>query len=328
MEQNVIEQREVAWREGDDVQAEPKQPVQPPVMARVVAELSAQLATPLASGLYVVATPIGNMSDITLRGLAVLARADLILCEDTRHSGKLMARYQLAAPLEAYHEHNGHLVRPRVLDMLAAGSRVGLISDAGTPLVSDPGFKLVRATVAAGHRVEALPGPSAALAALTVAGLPTDAFLFAGFLPPKSAARRTRLIELGAVPATLIFFEAPGRVADALADVAAVLGPRPVAVARELTKLHETVLRGEPADLAATLAASGVKGECVLLVGPPAARDTDDDALVVALESALATRSVSRAAREVADALGIPRSRVYALALTLRPGLQAREIAE
>ncbi len=303
-------------------QASPSPPTQHPVIARVVAELAACLAAPLPGGLYLVATPIGHLADITLRALAVLERADLILCEDTRHSAKLTARYQVSPRLEAYHDHNGHLVRPRILDLLSAGKRVALISDAGTPLVSDPGFKLVRAAIDAGHRVEALPGPSAALTALAVAGLPTDAFLFAGFLPPRSAARRTRLAELATAPATLILFEAPSRVAETLADLAAVLPGRPVAVARELTKLHEAVLRGSASALAAEMAEREIKGECVVLVGPPPDRDADDATIVTALEVALATQSVSRAARAVAQALGVARARVYALALGLRPDLR------
>jgi 16S rRNA (cytidine1402-2'-O)-methyltransferase len=297
------------------------QPHTHPVLARAAAELAACLAATLPGGLYLVATPIGHLADITLRALSVLERADIIFCEDTRHSAKLTARYQITPRLEPYHEHNGHLVRPRILELLAAGKRVALISDAGTPLVSDPGYKLVRAAIDSGHRVEALPGPSAALTALSVAGLPTDAFLFAGFLPPKSAARRTRLSVLAATPATLILFEAPSRVAETLADIAAVLPGRPVVVARELTKLHETVLRGDAAALAAQIAARDLKGECVVLVGPPAERHTDDAALIAALEASLASLSVSRAARAVAEALGVPRARVYALALHLRPEL-------
>ncbi len=290
-----------------------------PVVARAAAELAACLAAPLPGGLYIVATPIGHLADITLRALCVLERCDQIFCEDTRHSAKLTARYQVSPRLEAYHEHNGHAVRPRILDMLAAGKRIALISDAGTPLVSDPGFKLVRAAIDAGHRVEALPGPSAALAALAVAGLPTDAFLFAGFLPPKSSARRTRLAELATSPATLVVFEAPQRVAEAMADIASVLPGRPVVMARELTKLHETVMRGDAADLAADLGARDVKGECVILIGPPLATSADEETVVAALTEALKTQSVSRAARAVADALGVPRARAYALALTLRP---------
>lgn len=292
------------------------------IVAAASAELAACLAQPLPSGLYVVATPIGHLADITLRALGVLARCDLILCEDTRHSAKLMQRYGVRVRLEAYHEHNGHLVRPRVLEQIAGGARIGLISDAGTPLVSDPGYKLVRAVIEAGGHVEALPGPSAALAALAVAGLPSDAFLFAGFLPPRSSARRSRLASLASVPATLILFEAPGRLLETLEDVAAVLGERPVAVARELTKLHETVLRGSVGEVAAALARDTIKGECVLLVGPPDILATDDDAIVAALGAALASNSVSRAAREVADALGVARSRVYALALKLAPAAE------
>ena len=197
----------------------------------------------LAPGLYVVSTPIGNLGDMTLRAIAVLARADAVLCEDTRHSRTLLSHFGIGTPARPYHEHNAAKERPRVLAELAAGQRIALISDAGTPLVSDPGWKLVREALDAGHRVEALPGASATLAALSVGGLPTDAFLFAGFLPPKSAARRTRIAELSAVPATLVFFEAPSRIAEALADLAAVLGPRPAALARELTKLHEEVRR-------------------------------------------------------------------------------------
>ena len=287
------------------------------VAARAAKELAAAVMTPLAPGLYLVATPIGNLGDITLRALAVLARADLVLCEDTRHSGKLMARYELAAPLEPYHEHNAAEVRPHVLSVLAAGKRVVLISDAGTPLVSDPGYKLVRAAIDGGHAVFAIPGPSAALAALAVAGLPTDAFFFAGFLPPKSGQRRARLAVLATIPGTLVLFEAPGRVADCLADIATVLGDRPVALARELTKLHETVRRGPASELARSLATEDLRGECVLLVGPPAAVVIDDAAIRAALTSALTTQSVSQAAREVSMALGVARTRVYALALEL-----------
>jgi 16S rRNA (cytidine1402-2'-O)-methyltransferase len=300
----------------------------PAVIARASAELAACLALPLPAGLYVVSTPIGNLADISLRALGVLERVDLILCEDTRHSAKLMARYQLTPRLEAYHEHNGHTVRPRILGMLAEGKRVALISDAGTPLVSDPGYKLVRAAIEAGARVEALPGASAALAALTVAGLPTDTFVFAGFLPPKSAARRTRLREFATTPGTLILFEAPSRVADMLADVAAVLPGRATVVARELTKLHETVVRGDASSLAAHFAALDVKGECVVLVAPAPPQTADDDAILAALDVALTHQSVSRAARAVAEALSVPRARAYALALTLRPSLRVANTPE
>src|SRR5512145_294704 len=188
------------------------------VARRAAEEVEARLAQALSAGLYLVATPIGNLGDITLRALATLGRADLLYCEDTRHSGSLLAHFAIARPLRPYHEHNAQRERPRILAELAAGKSVALISDAGTPLVSDPGYKLVREALAAGHRVVSLPGPSAVLAALASAGLATDTFLFAGFLPVKQAARRTRLTQLKAVPATLLFFEAPSRLADCLAD--------------------------------------------------------------------------------------------------------------
>src|SRR5581483_11797993 len=206
---------------------------------------------PLASGLYLVATPIGNLRDITLRALDVLAGADLVLAEDTRVTGKLLAAYGISARLERYDEHAAARVRPRVLERLAEGARIALASDAGTPLISDPGYRLVAEAVGQRAAVYPIPGASAALAALTIAALPTDRFLFAGFPPPKSAARRSFLTELKDAPATLVFFEGASRLGASLADMAAVFGARPAAVARELTKLHESVVRGDLATLAA-----------------------------------------------------------------------------
>jgi len=285
------------------------------VAARVDAELQRHLADPLAPGLYLVATPIGNLGDITIRALSVLARADVILCEDTRHSRTLLAHFSVATPTRPYHEHNAARERPRVLRELEAGGRIALISDAGTPLVSDPGWKLVRAALDAGHRVEALPGASAALAGLSVAGLPTDTFLFAGFLPPKSAARRARIAELKDAPGTLVLFEAPSRVGEALADLAAVLGDRPAALARELTKLHEGVRRASLNELAATAAMGAIKGEVVILVGPPREAQVTDADISARLASALKEMSLRDAAKVVAEALGVPKSRVYELGL-------------
>ena len=237
------------------------------------AEVVRQLQSgPLPAGLYVVATPIGNLADITLRAIAVLAQVDVIYCEDTRHSRTLLAHFCITRPTRPYHEHNAARERPRVLAELAAGKSVGLISDAGTPLISDPGYKLVREAIEAGFPVTAIPGPSAPLAALVSAGLATDAFLFAGFLPPRRSARKTRLEELKAVPATLVFFEAPSRLADSLGDIADVLGDREAAVARELTKLHEEMRRGTPAELSQWAGDAAPKGEMVILVGPPARR--------------------------------------------------------
>ncbi len=292
------------------------------ILARAAEELQRHFDGELAPGLYVVSTPIGNLGDITLRALAVLARADAVLCEDTRHSRTLLSHFGIGTPARPYHEHNAAKERPRVLADLAAGQRVALISDAGTPLVSDPGWKLVREAIDAGHRVEALPGASASLAALAVAGLPTDAFLFAGFLPPKSAGRRTRIAELAAVPATLVFFEAPSRVAETLADLAAVLGPRPAALARELTKLHEEVRRAPLDRLAADLDRVTLKGEAVVLVGPPQQGEVSESDIAVRLAAALEQMSLRDAAKVVADALGVPKSRVYDLGLRLRKDAQ------
>src|SRR5580698_2202605 len=225
-----------------------------------------------APGLHIVATPIGNLGDITLRALATLAGADLIACEDTRVTHKLLDRYAIVTPLTPYHDHNATAARPRLLQRLAEGAAIALVSDAGTPLVSDPGYKLVRAVQEAGYSVTSLPGPSAPLAALAVAGLPTDQFFFAGFLPPKQTARRARIAELARIPATLVFFETGPRVVATLADLAAGLGSREAALCRELTKLHEEVRRGDLETLARTYAAGGeLRGEIVLVIAPPAA---------------------------------------------------------
>jgi 16S rRNA (cytidine1402-2'-O)-methyltransferase len=288
------------------------------ILARTAEEMQRHLEAELAPGLYVVSTPIGNLGDISLRAIAVLARADVVLCEDTRHSRTLLSHFGIGTPARPYHEHNAAKERPRVLADLTAGQRVALISDAGTPLVSDPGWKLVREAIDAGHRVEALPGASATLTALAVGGLPTDAFLFAGFLPPKSVGRRARIAELAAVPATLVFFEAPSRVAEAIADLAAVLGPRPAALARELTKLHEEVRRAPLDQLAAELDGVAIKGEAVILVGPPQEAAVTDDVISARLAPALEEMSLRDAAKAVADALGVPKSRVYDLGLRTR----------
>jgi 16S rRNA (cytidine1402-2'-O)-methyltransferase len=285
------------------------------VAARAGGELQRHIESPLSPGLYLVATPIGNLGDISIRALSVLARADVVLCEDTRHSRTLLAHFAISTPTRPYHEHNAARERPRVLRELESGARVALISDAGTPLVSDPGWKLVRAALDAGHRVEALPGASATLAALSVAGLPTDAFFFAGFLPPKGAARRTRIAELKDVPATLVFFEAPSRVGEALADLAAGLGDRPAAAARELTKLHEEVRRGPLRALAAELGDAAIKGEVVIVVGPPQQADVADADIAARLATALEEMSLRDASKMVAEALGVPKSRVYEIGL-------------
>jgi len=276
-------------------------------------------APALAPGLYVVATPIGNLGDVTLRALAILAGVDRILAEDTRISRTLLDRYQIKTPLSPYHEHNAAEARPRALRSLAEGQTLAIISDAGTPLISDPGYKLVSEAVAAGLPVTAAPGPSAALAALCTAGLPTDRFFFEGFLPPRSAPRRERINILAGVPATLVFYEAPGRLAETLADLALELGARPAAVARELTKLHEEVRRGALDALAAEFAvAEPPRGEIVIVVGPPEARPViSEEAIETDLLAALRTLSVKGAAAAVAAKHGLPRRQIYARALAL-----------
>ncbi|HUZ73121.1 MAG TPA: 16S rRNA (cytidine(1402)-2'-O)-methyltransferase [Stellaceae bacterium] len=276
-------------------------------------------ADAIAPGLYVVATPIGNADDITLRALRVLRQADVIACEDTRVSAKLLRRHGIATERVSYHDHNAARMGPVLIERIAAGAAVALISDAGTPLVSDPGYALVRAAIARGVAVTVVPGPSAPVAALVLSGLPAERFLFAGFLPPKAAARRRALETLKPVPATLVFLEAAPRLAAALADMAEVLGDRPAAVARELTKLFEEVRRDRLAALAATYRAAGPpKGEIVVVVGPPEdAPAIGAAALDDALRAALVRMSVKDASAAVAAATGLPRRAVYARALQL-----------
>jgi 16S rRNA (cytidine1402-2'-O)-methyltransferase len=273
---------------------------------------------PLDAGLYVVSTPIGNLRDVTLRALDVLRGCDLVLAEDTRVAGKLLAAFGISAKLERYDEHAAERTRPRVLAALADGARIALVSDAGTPLVSDPGYRLVRAAAEAGHPVFPIPGASALLAGLAAAGLPSDRFLFAGFPPPKSAGRRTVFEELAGVRATLVFYEGGSRLAASLADMAAVFGEREAAVCRELTKLHETIVRGPLPALAADPRFAAPKGEIVVLVGPgreAAASAVDADA---ALKDALARLKPAEAAAEVARALGLSRRDLYRRAMELK----------
>jgi len=277
-------------------------------------------AEPLEPGLHIVATPIGNLRDISFRALATLAAADAVLAEDTRTSKTLLAHYGISTPLYPYHEHNAEQMRPKILGKLREGGRLALISDAGTPLVSDPGYKLVAEIVAEGLPVTGIPGPSAVLAALVLAGLPTDRFFFEGFLPPKSAARRTRLTELAAIPGTLVFFESPRRLAEMLSDAAAVLGERAGAVARELTKFYENVRRGPLSALAAHYEGEEeARGEIVVVIGPPGAEALAPAGDVIGdrLRAALAQVSLKEAVAQVAAETGQPRRRVYARALEL-----------
>ncbi len=272
-----------------------------------------------AAGLHLVATPIGNLGDVTLRALQTLADVDVIACEDSRITRRLTERYAISAQLIPYHEHNAEAARPKILNRLAQGGSVALVSDAGTPLISDPGFKLVREACAAGFAVHALPGPSSVLTALAVAALPTDRFFFEGFLPPKQAARRTRLAELDAIDATLVLFESGNRVQDTLADLADIMGARQAAICRELTKLHEEVTRASLAELSARADQLETRGEFVLVIGPPA-RDAQlmtQDALDAMLRDALAHHSVKDAVAHAVALSARPRREVYARALEL-----------
>jgi 16S rRNA (cytidine1402-2'-O)-methyltransferase len=286
----------------------------------------ARLAAPaLQPGLHVVATPIGNLADVTLRALTSLAAADLVVCEDTRVTGRLTQHYGITATLLAYNDHNAPRMRPQILERLAAGQAVALVSDAGTPMVSDPGYKLVRDAIEAGIAVYSAPGASAALAALTVAGLPTDRFFFEGFLPPKDGARVNRLAELKTIPATLVFFESGPRLADSLAAMATALGDRSATVARELTKAFETVYRGTLVSLATDFALGGEpKGEIVIVVGPPVEEKASDDEMEACLAQALDTLSVKDAAAAVSSRLGLPKRDVYARAVELAAARRAK----
>jgi len=278
-------------------------------------------STLLPGTLVIVATPIGNLGDMTRRAIDSLADAAVIACEDTRVTAKLLSAYGIKTPMLAYHEHNAARMRPLLIDRLKQGDIVALVSDAGTPLVSDPGYKLVEAALAEDIPVTAAPGASALLTALVLSGLPSDRFLFAGFLPPKSPARRTEIRALAAVAATLIFYEAPQRLAKVLEDLADMLGPRPAAVARELTKRFEEVRRDTLDSLAAHYReAPQPKGEIVILVGPPGADapETSETDLDAALTAALSRHSVKEAAALVAAETGLPRRTVYARALKLR----------
>jgi 16S rRNA (cytidine1402-2'-O)-methyltransferase len=273
-----------------------------------------------AVGLHLVATPIGNLADITLRALSVLAGSDTILCEDTRVTSRLLQRYGIRTPMGIYHDHNAAKARPRILAQLADGARLALVSDAGTPLVSDPGYKLVREAIAAGVPVHMAPGPSAPLLALALSGLPSDRFLFAGFVPPTQGRRMHFLAELAAVPATLLLFETAPRLQHTLAALAAIMGDRDIAIARELTKLHEEVLRGSVGELVAVLSERPpLRGEVTLVIAPPAQVVSGSaEEIDAALREALANLPVGRAAAEVARRFRLPRNELYRRAVELR----------
>ncbi|HCX14364.1 MAG TPA: 16S rRNA (cytidine(1402)-2'-O)-methyltransferase [Rhodospirillaceae bacterium] len=276
-------------------------------------------------GLYVVATPIGNLEDMSARAINTLKAAAVIACEDTRVTGALLRHYGISTPMTQYHDHNALRARPRILKRLSAGESVALVCDAGTPLLSDPGYRLVRACSEAGISVFAVPGPSALLAALAVSGLPTDRVLYAGFLPTKSKGRRTIINEISGVRATLVFYESAQRLAATLADLSDVLGARNAAVCRELTKLHEEVQRGALATLATHYEASGApKGEVVIVISPPehTAKSVTNEELDAALRDALSTFSLRDAVEAVAGSLSQPRRVVYARAIALKKNTQ------
>ena len=277
---------------------------------------------PLSPGLYLISTPIGNARDITLRALDVLAGADVLYAEDTRVTAKLLSLHGLNRSLQSYREHNAARVEGRILGELAAHKVVGLVSDAGTPLISDPGARLVRAAIEAGHHVTVVPGPSAVTAALALAALPVENFTFAGFLSAKPNERRREIARFTLVPTTLLFFESPNRLAATLADLAAILGDRPAAVARELTKLHEELRRGSLAALSAHYQAAGApRGEIVIVVAPPSEERVDAGkgaSLDQRILDELSSRPVKEAAAIVAGQLGLPRRAVYARALELK----------
>lgn len=277
-------------------------------------------AQPLEPGLYLIATPIGNLADVTLRALNALAAADLVYCEDTRVTSRLLQRYGIGATLKPYHDHNAARVRPAILEALDRGQSVALASDAGTPLVSDPGYKLVEAALAAGHRIHMAPGPSAPVMALALSGLPTDRFLYLGFLPPKSRARRGLLSSVASLEATLVCFETAPRIEDALQDIAEVLHDPPVAVARELTKLHEEVLRGRASEVHAAIAErGGVKGEITVVIGPRSVAP-DEAEIEDALAEALRDMPPAKAAAELARRYKRPRQEIYRRAMALKGG--------
>ncbi len=272
----------------------------------------------LEPGLYVTATPIGNLADITYRAVAALKAADLILCEDTRHTARLCAAYGIETPRSPYHDHNGERARPGIIKKLQDGATICLVSDAGTPLISDPGYKLVREARDAGIRVFPLPGPTAAIAALSAAGAPTDRFFFAGFSPSKSVARQSFLQSFAEIDAALIFYESSQRLAASLEVMAGVFGNRSAVVTRELTKLHEEIREGSLKELSEHYRDKPAKGEIAVLVFPPLKTTPTNEELDIFLQNALSEMSLKEAAAEAAKTLGVPRKTAYGRALTLK----------
>ncbi len=290
------------------------------ILSGLEKQIEKLVSSSLSPGLYLVSTPIGNLSDISVRALFTLAAADLAFCEDTRHSRKLLSAYGISRKLETYHDFSTERERGKILDALGVGKSVALISDAGTPLISDPGFKLVRAAIECGFEVFAVPGASALLAGLVVTGLPTNEFHFGGFLPAKPGARQTALEAICSVPGTLIFYESGGRLVDALRAIGAILPGRMIAVARELTKFHQTVLRGSAAELEELIKADPPQGEFVILIGPGEKTAASPEDIERALSAAMRNATLKEAVEEVAKGLGVGKKVVYNLALKVREG--------
>lgn len=290
------------------------------IIDAVRAVLEKDLAVPLSPGLYLVATPIGNLSDISLRALSVLVRADYVYCEDTRQTQKILSHYNIATRLNAYHDHNATRERPKLLKKLAEGRSIAIVSDAGMPLISDPGYKLVREAAAQEAAIYSIPGASSVLAALTSSGLPTDSFFFAGFLPPREVAARKRLHVLNEIPGTLILFETASRLERTLKSLGDVFAGREVVIARELTKRFEEIVRTRlPAP---ELFGHNWKGECVLLVSPPAEEPLNEKQIEDAVRAALKRSSLRDAVEEVRRTLRVPRKQVYDLALQIQKDTQ------
>jgi 16S rRNA (cytidine1402-2'-O)-methyltransferase len=288
------------------------------LLSGVQRQLDKLSAAPLAAGLYIVSTPIGNLGDISIRALFTLAAADMVVCEDTRHSRKLFSAYGIGRKLETYHDFSGEKDRTRILDALREGKSVAVISDAGTPLIADPGFKLVRAAVEEGFSVFPVPGPSALLSALVASGLPSDLFFFVGFLPPKEMARREALEALRAVPGTSILYETPSRIEATLAALSAIFPDRQITLARELTKFHEGFARGTAETLLEEVKGVPPLGEIVVLIGPGQTPQAQDEDLEDALRKAMERVSLREAVEEVAKGLGAGKKKVYNLALKLK----------
>lgn len=298
-----------------------KRPVARPVV-RVADVMEGLLAQPCLPGLYLVATPIGHLADISLRALAILAKADFVAAEDTRHSRKLLQNYGITTEMISYHDHNGDQMRPKIIRMIKEGRSIALISDAGTPLISDPGYKLARVVREAGLRVEVAPGASAVMAGLCLSGLPTNTFLFEGFLPPKQVARCKKLESLASVQGSLVFFETVKRIDAVISDALKIFGDRDAAILRELTKVHEEVIDGKLSELVDILSSRELKGELVLIIGPPIIAEVTDEDIEQALKNHLTEgASVRDSVQDVMTGMNLPRKRVYDLALKLKKEL-------